>query len=133
MDHQLDQEAVVQQPSMSVIGVSFGGTPEACQKKGVCYSALVTSGLHLSGVPNDVQPVGTEALRPSTQVDYGESAKTPGKSSISDGADHRLDHGGAKTPLDPDLQAIVAAWDTLPQDVRKMIVGVVKLTPKAAH
>jgi hypothetical protein len=30
--------------------------------------------------------------------------------------------------LDPDLAMIVKAWPTLPADVRKMIVGVVKLS-----
>jgi len=35
--------------------------------------------------------------------------------------------------FDTELQAIVDAWPTLPADVRKMIVGVVKLTPKAAR
>ncbi len=65
-------------------------------------------------------------------MDYGESTKTRGNSNISEGADHQLDHGGAKPPLDPDLQAIVEAWNALPLDVRKMIVGVVTLTPKAA-
>jgi len=34
---------------------------------------------------------------------------------------------------DTELQAIVDAWPTLPADLRKMIVGVVKLTPKGAQ
>lgn len=32
-----------------------------------------------------------------------------------------------------DLQAIIDAWSTLPADVRKMICGVVRLTPKAGE
>ena len=36
-----------------------------------------------------------------------------------------------RQPADPDLQFIIDAWSTLPVDVRKMIVGVVKLTPRA--
>jgi hypothetical protein len=29
---------------------------------------------------------------------------------------------------DPDLDALIVAWPTLPADVRKMILGVVKVT-----
>jgi hypothetical protein len=35
------------------------------------------------------------------------------------------------TDLDPDLAELVAAWGSLPADVRKMILGVVRLTPRA--
>jgi len=34
---------------------------------------------------------------------------------------------------DASLQAVIDAWPTLPEDVRKMIAGVVKLTPKATR
>ena len=34
-------------------------------------------------------------------------------------------------PTDPDLVTLVEAWPVLPADVRKMIMGVVRLTPKA--
>jgi hypothetical protein len=36
-------------------------------------------------------------------------------------------------PADSDLQTIIEAWAESPADVRKMIVGVVKLTSKAAQ
>ena len=48
------------------------------------------------------------------------------------------DLGGAKAALanmavgglDADLSAVVDAWPDLPEDVRKMIAGVVRLTPR---
>ena len=40
-------------------------------------------------------------------------------------------HGAPHGAIDPDLAAIIDAWPTLPADVRKMICGVVRLTPKA--
>jgi hypothetical protein len=53
---------------------------------------------------------------------------------------HILPSGGVKAaptlcpPMiaDADLRAVVDAWPDLPADVRKMIAGVVKLTPKVA-
>ena len=35
-----------------------------------------------------------------------------------------------RNPADPDLQSIIDAWHQLPADVRKVIVGVVKLSPR---
>jgi hypothetical protein len=57
---------------------------------------------------------------------------------ISPEKQHVLDPGGVKAALDKlsaggldtDLAAVVEAWPDLPVDVRKMIAGVVRLTPK---
>ena len=35
-------------------------------------------------------------------------------------------------PVDPELAELASVWNDLPADVRKMILGVVRLTPKAA-
>ena len=39
--------------------------------------------------------------------------------------------GAPHGAIDPDLAVIMSRWADLPADVRKMIVGVVRLTPKA--
>lgn len=65
------------------------------------------------------------ARRPSTQVGYGESSKTLGKSQVSESVGQWLD----KYP--PDLRKVIEAWDTLADDVRKTIVGVVVLSRKS--
>ncbi len=58
---------------------------------------------------------------------------TPDESSTSEQSQNGLSLG-LLLPLqnDPELQAVVLAWPALPPDVRKMIVGVVRLTPKTA-
>ena len=66
-------------------------------------------------------------------MDYGDLANSQQKRTDSQSVDHRLDHEAAKSLVAPDLRTIIAVWETLPQDVRKMIVGVVKLTPKMAQ
>ena len=67
-------------------------------------------------------------LRPSTQVDYGESTDSRGKSSTSEGADHQLDHGLLETIPDTDLTFVTAAWPRLPESVRAGILAMVKAT-----
>ena len=59
-------------------------------------------------------------------------------SPISAGNEAVSDLGGAKAALanmaerglDGDLAAVMEAWPYLPEDVRKMIAGVVRLTPR---
>jgi hypothetical protein len=58
-------------------------------------------------------------------VDYRESANSLGKSITSEGADHQLDHGIAKTLADADLEAVVHAWPKLTPPLKAAIMAMV--------
>jgi len=45
----------------------------------------------------------------------------------------RYPKDGTLAPVDADLAAVVEAWLDLTADIRKMIVGVVKLAPKKVN
>ena len=49
-----------------------------------------------------------------------------GKSRVSDGADHQLDHSALETISDANLAIVIAAWPKLPESVRAGIVAMVK-------
>jgi hypothetical protein len=96
------------------------------------------------GIPYVLSSAGIGDKRPHP-AGWGERAgdgiRTHGESANSQGNPQDLIAKGSKSGssssdssiFDTELQAIVDAWPTLPADVRKMIVGVVKLTPKGAQ
>lgn len=57
--------------------------------------------------------------KPQISETGGAKSGAPGDASASN-----------RQPADPDLQAIIDAWPTLPDDVRRTIAGVVRLTPR---
>jgi hypothetical protein len=64
-------------------------------------------------------------LGPSTQADYRECSNFSEKSQISKPADHRLDHASAIDSPDDDLQAVMDAWPTLPEPIRRAVLALV--------
>ena len=94
-------------------GIALEGVSEDCGKAG----DRTRTGDHLLGRQTDY--VGKSCADNELRIQPTHSAAKPCVTS-------------PKTPPEnADLAAVVTAWPTLPADVRKMIVGVVKLTPKA--
>jgi hypothetical protein len=87
------------------------------------------------GVRQQKTPSGWEGAK--KRVKGVESDSNP---VVSTENEHTPDTGAAKASVavsppvsaDEDLRLILASWDRLPADVRKMIAGVVRLMTKAA-